>query len=94
MAKQLNTDAANLALRAAAIVGVIYGIGFLLMPYFMLQLSGDPGAPTNSGWVRWAGGFVLGRGTSSNEIAFNGSARARSSSPRNGRTGVMSAMGH
>ena len=60
MAKQLNTDAANLALRAAAIVGVIYGIGFLLMPYFMLQLSGDPGAPTNSGWVRWAGGFVLG----------------------------------
>ena len=60
MAKQLNTDAANLALRAAAIVGVIYGIGFLLMPYFILQLSGDPGAPTNSGWVRWAGGFVLG----------------------------------
>jgi hypothetical protein len=41
-------------------VGVIYGIGFLLMPYSMFQLSGDPGAPTNSGWVRWAGGFVLG----------------------------------
>ena len=61
MAKtELKTDAANLALRAAAIVGVIYGIGFLLMPYSMFQLSGDPGAPTNSGWVRWAGGFVLG----------------------------------
>jgi hypothetical protein len=59
MAKtELKIDAANLALRAAAIVGVIYGIGFLLMPYSMFQLSGDPGAPTNSGWVRWAGGFA------------------------------------
>jgi hypothetical protein len=57
---ELKTDAANLTLRAAAIVGVIYGIGFLLMPYSMFQMSGDPGVPTNSGWVRWAGGFVLG----------------------------------
>jgi hypothetical protein len=57
---ELKTDAANWALRAAAIVGVIYGMGFLLMPYSMFQLSGDPGVPTNSGWVRWAGGFVLG----------------------------------
>ena len=40
--------------------GVLYGIGFLLMPYSMFQLSGDPGALTNAGWVRWAGGFVLG----------------------------------
>lgn len=61
MAKtELKSDTANLALRAAAIVGVMYGIGFLLMPYSMFQLSGDPGAPTNAGWVRWAGGFVLG----------------------------------
>ena len=61
MAKtELKIDAANLALRVATIVGVIYGIGFLLMPYSMLQLSGDPGVPANSGWVRWAGGFVLG----------------------------------
>jgi hypothetical protein len=61
MAKtELKIDPANWALRAAAIVGVIYGMGFLLMPYSMFQLSGDPGVPTNSGWVRWAGGFVLG----------------------------------
>ena len=26
----------------------------------MFQLSGDPGVPANPGWVRWAGGFVLG----------------------------------
>ena len=61
MAKiELKIDAANLALRVAAIVGVIYGIGFLLMPHSIFQLSEDPGAPTNPGWLRWAGGFVLG----------------------------------
>jgi hypothetical protein len=57
---ELKTDTATLALRAAAILGVLYGTGFFLMPSSMLQLSGDPGVPTNSGWVRWAGGFVLG----------------------------------
>ena len=61
MAKtELKTDTANWVLRAAAILGVLYGFGFLLMPYSMFQLSGDPGVPTNPGWVRWAGGFVLG----------------------------------
>ena len=61
MAKtEIKTDAASLALRAAAILGVIYGFGFLLMPHTMFELSGDPGAPANAGWVRWAGGFVLG----------------------------------
>ncbi len=61
MAKtELKIDAANLALRLAAIMGVVYGLGFLLIPEFLSQLSGDPGVPTNPGWVRWAGGFVLG----------------------------------
>jgi hypothetical protein len=60
MTIDLKTNGANWALRAAAIVGVMYGIGFLLMPSAMFQLSGDPGVPTNPGWVRWAGGFVLG----------------------------------
>jgi hypothetical protein len=61
MAKtELKTEASTVALRAAAIVGVVYGFGFLLMPSALLQLSGDPGAPINPGWVRWAGGFVLG----------------------------------
>jgi hypothetical protein len=61
MAKiEFKTDATSLALRAAAIMGVMYGVGFLLMPQAMLQLSGDPGVPTNPGWVRWAGGYVVG----------------------------------
>jgi hypothetical protein len=61
MAKvELKTDTASWALRAAAILGVMYGFGFLLLPDALLQLSGDPGVPTNPGWVRWAGGFILG----------------------------------
>src|SRR4026207_353466 len=61
MAKiELKIDAANLALRVAAIVGGCGGSGFLLRPHSIFQLSEDPGAPTNPGWLRWAGGFVLG----------------------------------
>ena len=53
MAKiELKTDSASWALRAAAILGVMYGFGFLLLPDALLQLSGDPGVPTNPGWVR------------------------------------------
>ncbi len=45
---------------AAAIVGAIYGVGFLLFPQVIFNLSQDPGVPANAGWVRWAGGFVIG----------------------------------
>jgi hypothetical protein len=38
MAKiEIKTDAASLALRAAAILGVMYGFGFLLMPNAMFS---------------------------------------------------------
>jgi len=47
----------------AAVVGVIYGVLFLLMPNFMFQLSQDPGVPPNPGWVRWSGGFLIGIAT-------------------------------
>jgi hypothetical protein len=61
MAKiELKTDATTWALRAAAVVGMMYGFGFLLIPHAMFQLSGDPGVPANPGWVRWAGAFVVG----------------------------------
>jgi hypothetical protein len=59
MATELKMNGVNWALRAAAIVGVMYGIGFLLMPSAMFQLSGDPGVPTNPGWVVGLGGLFL-----------------------------------
>lgn len=52
---ELKTDAASWALRAAAILGVMYGFGFLLMPDALLQLSGDPGSGEYGGaaWFIW-----------------------------------------
>jgi hypothetical protein len=38
----------------------IFGAGLLLFPQVMFTLSEDPGVPANSGWVRWAGGLLLG----------------------------------
>ena len=38
----------------------IYGLGLLLFPQAMFTLSDDPGVPANPGWVRWAGGLLLG----------------------------------
>ena len=43
-----------------AILMAIYGLALLVFPQAMFTLSDDPGVPANSGWVRWAGGFVLG----------------------------------
>ena len=43
-----------------AILMAIYGLALLLFPQAIFALSNDPGVPANPGWVRWAGGFVLG----------------------------------
>jgi hypothetical protein len=43
-----------------AILMAIYGLALLLFPQAIFVLSDDPGVPANPGWVRWAGGFVLG----------------------------------
>jgi hypothetical protein len=38
----------------------IYGLGLLLFPQVMFNLTQDPGVPANPGWVRWGGGLLLG----------------------------------
>ena len=45
---------------AVAVLMAIFELGLLLFPHAIFTLSDDPGAPANPGWVRWAGGFVLG----------------------------------
>ena len=45
---------------AAAIVAVLYGLLFLSLPEWALQLSQDPGAPKDAGWLRWSGAFLIG----------------------------------
>ena len=74
MAKtELKIDAANLALRTASIVGVVYGIGFLLIPHSIFQLSEDPGAPTNSDGCAGPEGLFL---VSRSALSFDWGGRA------------------
>jgi hypothetical protein len=44
----------------AAVVSVIYGMLFLSVPEWQFELSQDPGAPGNPGWVRWSGASLIG----------------------------------
>jgi Domain of unknown function (DUF4345) len=45
---------------AAAVMAVLHGLLFLSMPEWALQLSQDPGAPKDAGWIRWSGAFLIG----------------------------------
>lgn len=57
---QADTNAARAVLRIAAIVGILYGLGFLLVPTVLFGFAQDPGVPADPGWVRWSGGFIIG----------------------------------
>jgi|SRR5680860_320321 len=54
------SDTASTILHVAAVLMGIYGLGLLVYPHALFTLSGDPGVPANPGWVRWAGGLLLG----------------------------------
>ena len=53
-------DTARTIFYGVAVLMAIYGLGLLVFPQALFTLSDDPGVPANPGWVRWAGGFVLG----------------------------------
>ena len=55
-----DSDKASTILHVTAVLLGIYGLGLLVYPQALFALSGDPGVPTNPGWVRWAGGLLLG----------------------------------
>ncbi len=59
-ATRSDLDTARTIFYVVAVLMAIYGLGLLLFPQAMFTLSDDPGVPANPGWVRWAGGFVLG----------------------------------
>jgi peptidoglycan/LPS O-acetylase OafA/YrhL len=43
-----------------ALVSLVYGLGYLLIPAAFVSLSGS--APIDIGWIRWSGGPLLGLG--------------------------------
>lgn len=46
-----------------AVVCLIYGLGYLLVPNSLVEMSG--GDPVYHGWLRWAGGILVGLGIGS-----------------------------
>ena len=55
-----DSDTAPTIFYFAAILMAIDGLVFVLCPQVMFNISDDPGVPSNPGWVRWAGGLLLG----------------------------------
>ena len=55
-----DAETARIVFYVVAALMWIYGLGLLLFPHAIFNLSDDPGVPANPGWVRWGGGFVLG----------------------------------
>lgn len=60
MAQSNNIGTLKAALVIFAVVSIIYGLGFLLIPGSVLALSG--GDPIDFGWLRWSGGILVGLG--------------------------------
>jgi hypothetical protein len=58
-------------LYVAAVVDLIYGLLFLLIPQWLLNFSQDSGVPAHLGWVRWSGGLLIGVGVAAGLAAAN-----------------------
>jgi uncharacterized membrane protein len=60
MAQSNNETLLRVALVILAVITIIYGIGFLIVPGTMVTLS--RGNPVNFGWLRWPGGVIIALG--------------------------------
>ena len=60
MAQTDNTKMLKIGLVILAIVSIIYGLGYLIVPGMWVNLSG--GNPVEFGWLRWAGGIIIALG--------------------------------
>jgi hypothetical protein len=60
MAQNDEVKLLKFSLLVAAIVSLVYGLGYLLAPAIVANLSG--GNPVEFGWLRWAGGVIIALG--------------------------------
>lgn len=60
MAENKNVGFLKIVLIISAVVCLVYGIGYLLVPNFLVNLSGGP--PVFHGWLRWSGGVLIALG--------------------------------
>jgi len=57
MAEKSNSGILKIALLIYAVVCLIYGLGFFVVPNSLVELSG--GEPVFHGWIRWSGGVII-----------------------------------
>ena len=60
MAEKSNSGILKIALLVFAVVCLIYGLGFFIVPDSLVELSG--GEPVFHGWLRWPGGVIIALG--------------------------------
>jgi hypothetical protein len=60
MAENKNVGFLKVVLLIYAIVCIIYGIGYMLVPDSLVNMSG--GQPVFHGWLRWSGGVLIALG--------------------------------
>ena len=60
MAEKNNTGILKIVLIIYAIVCLVYGLAYLIVPNLLVNLSG--GDPVFHGWLRWSGGILIALG--------------------------------
>ena len=57
MAEKSNSGILKITLLIYAVVCLIYGLGYFIVPDSLVELSG--GEPVFHGWLRWSGGVII-----------------------------------
>ena len=60
MAQNKNSQLLKVSLIIFAIVSLVYGIGYVFFPQFLVNMSGSE--PVPSSWLRWPGGILISLG--------------------------------
>jgi len=60
MVENKNAGFLKIVLIIFAVVCLVYGVGYLFVPNFLVNLSG--GQPVFHGWLRWSGGVLISLG--------------------------------
>jgi hypothetical protein len=60
MAQNGEVKVLKFSLLVAALVSLVYGLGYLFAPAMVVKLTG--GSPVDFGWLRWAGGVLIALG--------------------------------
>ncbi len=67
MAEKNNTMLLKIILIIFAVVALVYGLCYFIIPDFLVKLSG--GEPVYHGWLRWSGGVLIALGIGSIFVA-------------------------